>query len=109
LDNNNAFFKLQTSSKSELVEYDFDHSGQLTVLGLECQRESLLFYEGSVWYKQSFDYAKPAQGRLFLHFGAANYLADVYLNAKHWATMKAGSHLLILRSRTGSIRRIISS
>ncbi len=82
LDDNNAFFKnYKPQSKSELVEYDFDHSGQLNVPGdWNSQRESLLFYEGSVWYKQSFDYAKPAQGRLFLHFGAANYLADVYLN-----------------------------
>ena len=84
LDNNNAFFKnYKPQSKSELVEYDFDHSGQLTVPGdWNSQRESLLFYEGSVWYKQSFDYAKPAQGRLFLHFGAANYLSDVYLNGE---------------------------
>ncbi len=84
LDNNNAFFKnYKPQSKSELVEYDFDHSGQLNVPGdWNSQRESLLFYEGSVWYKQSFDYAKPAQGRLFLHFGAANYLADVYLNGE---------------------------
>jgi beta-glucuronidase len=84
LDNNNAFFKdYKPQSKSELVEYDFDHSGQLSVPGdWNSQREALLFYEGSVWYKQSFDYAKPAQGRLFLHFGAANYQADVYLNGE---------------------------
>jgi beta-glucuronidase len=65
------------------VEYDFDHSGQLNVPGdWNTQRESLLFYEGSVWYKQTFDYAKPAQSRLFVHFGAANYQADVYLNGE---------------------------
>src|SRR6266851_4721923 len=84
LKNSHAFYKnYKPQSESELVEYDFDTSGQLNVPGdWNSQRESLLFYEGSVWYKQSFDYAKPAQGRLFLHFGAANYLADVYLNGE---------------------------
>src|SRR5262245_31745579 len=84
LTNNNAFFKdYKPKSKSELVEYDFDHSGELNVPGdWNTQRESLLFYEGSLWYKQSFDYQKTAQYRLFLHFGAANYQADVYLNGE---------------------------
>ena len=84
LKNNNAFFKdYKPQSKSELVEYDFDHSGQLNVPGdWNTQRESLLFYEGTVWYKRSFDYQKPAQERLFLSFGAANYQADVYLNGE---------------------------
>lgn len=84
LKNNNAFFKdYKPQSKSELVEYDFDRSGQLNVPGdWNTQRESLLFYEGTVWYKQSFDYQKPAGDRLFLYFGAANYQADVYLNGE---------------------------
>src|SRR5438034_10082322 len=83
LKNNNAFYKdYKPKSKSDLVEYDFDHSGQLNVPGdWNTQRESLLFYEGSVWYKQSFDYPNT-NSRLFLHFGAANYQADVYLNGE---------------------------
>src|SRR5260221_8802960 len=89
LDNNNAFFKnYKPKSKSELVEYDFDKSGQLKVPGdWNTQRESLLFYEGSVWYKRSFDYSGNANERVFLHFGAANYIADVYLNGQ-----KLGRH-----------------
>ena len=84
LKNNNAFFKnYKPQSKSELVEYDFDHSDQLNVPGdWNTQRESLLFYEGTLWYKQSFDYPQSAQSRLFVHFGAANYQADVYLNGE---------------------------
>ncbi len=82
LQNNNAFFKNhKPGSKSELVEYDFDSSGQLNVPGdWNTQRDTLLFYEGSVWYKHSFDYSKPAHERLFLHFGAVNYRANVYFN-----------------------------
>ena len=82
LKNNNAFFKNhKPKSKSELVEYDFDTAGYLNVPGdWNTQRESLLFYEGTVWYKRSFDFAKSTKKRLFVHFGAANYQASVYLN-----------------------------
>src|SRR4029077_2697986 len=84
LKNNHAFFKnYKPHSKSELVEYDFDTSGQLQVPGdWNTQRESLLFYEGSVWYKRSFDYANAPKNRLFLHFGACNYFAAVYVNGE---------------------------
>src|ERR1700690_4030174 len=84
LTSNGAFYKnYKPESGSELVEYDFDTSGQLRVPGdWNTQRESLLFYEGSLWYKRSFNYAKEPKKRLFVHFGAANYLAAVYLNGE---------------------------
>ena len=90
--NKNAFYtNYKPQSKSELVEYDFDTSGHLNVPGdWNTQRESLLFYEGSVWYKRSFDYAKKANARVFVHFGAANYLANVYLNGEELGTHSGG-------------------
>ena len=45
------------------------------------------FFEGTVWYKKTFMYHKDASKKLFLHFGAVNYIADVYLNSE-----KIGSH-----------------
>src|SRR6516162_10142031 len=65
LKSNNAFYKNhKPQSNSELVEYDFDNSGRLFVPGdWNSQRESLLFYEGTVWYKRSFDYAKAPKKR----------------------------------------------
>jgi len=92
LRNNNAFYKnYKPRSASELVEYNFDTSGQLNVPGdWNTQRESLLFYEGSVWYKRSFDYDKPAGTRVFLHFGACNYLAVVYLNGEEIGRHEGG-------------------
>jgi beta-glucuronidase len=89
---NSAFFKNhKPQSESELVEYDFDTSAQLDVPGdWNTQRESLLFYEGSVWYERSFDYAKPANKRLFVHFGAANYQAWVYLNGEELGHHEGG-------------------
>jgi beta-glucuronidase len=94
---NSAFFKnYKPRSESDLVEYDFDTSGQLNVPGdWNTQRDSLLFYEGSVWYKRSFDYPKPAdhaktKKRLFVHFGAANYQAWVYLNGEELGHHEGG-------------------
>ncbi|HKF22561.1 MAG TPA: glycoside hydrolase family 2 TIM barrel-domain containing protein [Candidatus Angelobacter sp.] len=94
LKNNNAFYKnYKPQSPSELVEYDFDTSGQLNVPGdWNTQRESLLFYEGSVWYKRSFDYAKSpkTKTRVFLHFGACNYASSVYLNGEELGRHEGG-------------------
>jgi beta-glucuronidase len=92
LKNKNAFYKnYKPQSESELVEYDFDTSGQLQVPGdWNTQRESLLLYEGSVWYKRSFDYAKSPKRRLFVHFGACNYFAAVYLNGEELGAHEGG-------------------
>src|SRR5579863_1896597 len=69
--------------KQDLVEYDFDATGTRDVPGdWNSQRETLLFYEGSVWYERSFSYNRTAAARTFLYFGAANYHARVYLNGK---------------------------
>ncbi|MEM7585256.1 MAG: glycoside hydrolase family 2 TIM barrel-domain containing protein [Acidobacteriota bacterium] len=70
---------------SALQEYDFDTSPTLQVPGdWNSQRRELLLYEGTVWYRRQFEYPKLAEGRrLFVHFGAANYEARVYLNGSH--------------------------
>jgi beta-glucuronidase len=85
----NGFFKdAKPKSKSDLIEYDFDTSESLKVPGdWNTQRDQLLLYEGTIWYKQSFDYERKENTRLFVYFGAANYLADVYLNGE-----KLGRH-----------------
>ena len=85
----NGYFKDdKPKSKSDLIEYDFDSSRSLSVPGdWNTQRDQLLFYEGSIWYKRSFDYHLSPNTRLFVYFGAANYLADVYLNGQ-----KLGRH-----------------
>ncbi|HEV2762731.1 MAG TPA: beta galactosidase jelly roll domain-containing protein, partial [Pyrinomonadaceae bacterium] len=85
----NGYFKnAKPKNPGDLVEYDFDASPQMSVPGdWNSQDERLLFYEGTVWYKKSFDYRKRAGSRLFVHFGAANYEAVVYLNGQ-----KLGRH-----------------
>lgn len=85
----NGYFKnAKPQSEGDLIEYDFDTSETLSVPGdWNSQKERLLFYEGTIWYKRSFVYHKTPGTRLFVHFGAANYVADVYLNGE-----KLGRH-----------------
>jgi beta-glucuronidase len=77
-----AFYNnYHAKDKSELVEYDFDKSPTLVVPGdWNTQKENLFYYEGTIWYKKSFDYKLDENKRLFVYFGAINYKADVYLN-----------------------------
>lgn len=84
-----AFYRNQTAKdKTERVEYSFDASPVLNVPGdWNTQREQLLFYEGTVWYRRLFNYHKRENTRVFTYFGAVNYRSTVYLNGE-----KLGSH-----------------
>jgi beta-glucuronidase len=77
------------ASKTDLVEYDFDRSPKLKVPGdWNSQDQKLLFYEGVMWYQRSFSYQKKSNKRVFLYFGAVNYLSRVWLNGA-----KLGEHV----------------
>lgn len=76
----------------EFYEYGFDDAFTLQVPGdFNAQHAELHWLEGSVWYRKRFDFDVERlrrQGRrLFVHFGAANYRADVFLNGE-----PVGSH-----------------
>ncbi len=78
-------------NKQELVEYDFDKSPTMTIPGdWNSQKENLFYYEGTVWFKKSFDYDVKDNKRLFVYFGAANYKAEVYLNGKKLGIHEGG-------------------
>jgi beta-glucuronidase len=85
-----GYFKnAKPKTPNELIEYDFDSSPQLKVPGdWNSQDDKYLFYEGTMWYKRSFDHQKKPGTRLFVYFGGANYTADVYLNGQ-----KLGRHV----------------
>ncbi len=88
--NNSAFYNnYHAKDKLELVEYDFDKSPTLTVPGdWNSQHDKLFYYEGTIWYKRSFDYqVSKMSNRQFVYFGAVNYKAEVYLNG-----IKLGTH-----------------
>ncbi|HZU84482.1 MAG TPA: glycoside hydrolase family 2 TIM barrel-domain containing protein [Polyangiaceae bacterium] len=77
------FANRKPASKSDRVEYDFDRSETLAVPGdWNSQRRELFLYEGAVWYKADLDAKPAADRRLFVHFGAANYEAQVFVDGK---------------------------
>jgi beta-glucuronidase len=84
------FLNKKPKDKTDRVEYDFDAAPTMLVPGdWNSQEEKLFYYEGTVWYKKSFNVENfDASKRYFVHFGAVNYRADVYLNGK-----KLGTHL----------------
>tara|TARA_R110002049_G_scaffold263116_1_gene439258 strand:- start:15117 stop:16958 length:1842 start_codon:yes stop_codon:yes gene_type:complete len=88
-----AFFLNQKpKDKMDLVEYDFDTAPTIMVPGdWNTQKENLFYYEGSLWYKKSFNIQNhDASKRYYLHFGAVNYRADVYVNGKKLGIHKGG-------------------
>ncbi len=74
--------------KTDFLEYSFEGGPRLKVPGdFNSQMCELTYLEGIVWYKKEFTYSLNTNKRLFIHFGAVNYLADIYLNGE-----KIGSH-----------------
>jgi beta-glucuronidase len=86
----NGFFKnAKMQTPTDLIEYNFDEGYELQVPGdWNTQMEKLYYYEGTIWYKRSFDYSIDEQKRVFVYFGAANYDTKVYLNGQ-----KIGEHI----------------
>jgi beta-glucuronidase len=67
--------------KTDFIEYSFEGGPVLNVPGdFNSQMIELKYFEGTIWYKKTFDYDLNKDKRLFLHFGAVNYIASVYLN-----------------------------
>jgi beta-glucuronidase len=74
--------------KTDFFEYSFDGAPVLKVPGdFNSQMRELTYFEGIVWYRKQFNYTVRKGKRQFLHFGAVNYMADVFLNGN-----KIGSH-----------------
>ena len=92
-----GFFQNAKPKRPEdLIEYDFDKAATMNIPGdWNTQDERLFFYEGTVWFKRSFQVengeVKAGQSqsidsksnRVLLYFGAANYDTHIYLNGHH--------------------------
>lgn len=77
------------TDKSLLQEYNFATDKTLFVPGdWNTQRPELYYYEGTIWYRNRFQYRIKNDKRVFLHFGAVNYEAIVFVNGK-----EAGKHV----------------
>ena len=83
-----GFFQdVQVDNVTTFKEYDFDKSPVMSIPGdWNTQSDNLLLYEGAVWFRRIFNY-EPSGKRVFLYFGASNYITDVFLNGK-----KVGQH-----------------
>jgi beta-glucuronidase len=65
------------------TEYNFATAAKLRVPGdWNTQRESLLYYEGPIWYEHDFTYHPKEHTRVFLHIGAANYRSWFWVNGQ---------------------------
>ena len=80
------------ANKTEKIEHGYTERYSISLPGdWNHQKPEFLYYEGTVWYKKSFDYKKVANGKkVVLYFGAVNYRADVYLNGKKLGMHKGG-------------------
>jgi len=83
-----VWMEKKPQQKTDFVEYSFDGGPFLKVPGdFNSQLSELTYFEDVVWYKKVFHHQSKDEKRLFVHFGAVNYLAEVYLNGE-----KIGSH-----------------
>ena len=65
------------------TEYDFSKAPKLKVPGdWNTQRESLMYYEGPIWYEKDFTYEPKPHTHVFLHVGAANYHSWFWVNGQ---------------------------
>ncbi|HMC00410.1 MAG TPA: glycoside hydrolase family 2 TIM barrel-domain containing protein [Flavobacteriaceae bacterium] len=86
------FLNSKPRNISDRIEYDFDLSESINVPGdWNSQDDKLFYYEGTVWYKKSFNYKKTdINNRVFVYFGAVNYVAEVYLNGNKLGIHEGG-------------------
>ena len=89
-----GFFRNAKPQKPEdLIEYDFDKSPTMQIPSdWNTKDERLFFYEGTVWFKKSFN-VSPLTTHLsplkyLLYFGAVNYDCRVWVNGR-----EAGHHV----------------
>ena len=77
------FLNAKPQHPEDLIEYDFDKAATMAIPSdWNTKDDRLFFYEGTVWFKKSFQYNKKPNKRAILYFGAVNYEAIAYLNGK---------------------------
>ena len=83
------FVNAKPQKPEDLIEYDFDKSPTMQIPSdWNTKDERLFFYEGTVWFKKSFQTVPMTDYRTLLYFGAVNYDCRVWVNGK-----EAGHHV----------------
>ena len=90
----------QPASKSDHAEFNFSDKEYIDVpADWNTQRQDLFFYEGTVWYKRTFEHNLKRDRLLYLYFGGANYQADVWVNGS--STRSSGCAMARTRWSSG--------
>ena len=83
ISDNGFFMNEKPKNPDDLVEYDFDKAPQMDIPSdWNTKDDKLFFYEGTIWFKKSFNYTINPQKKVILYFGAVNYESIIYLNGK---------------------------
>ncbi|WP_052691850.1 glycoside hydrolase family 2 protein [Teredinibacter purpureus] len=78
-----VWLEKKPEKKTDFFEYSFEGGPKLQVPGdFNTQIPELTYLEGVVWYKKTFALTPSSNKRTFIHFGAVNYIATVYLNGQ---------------------------
>lgn len=86
-----VWLETKPQRKTDFIEYSFEGGPTLNVPGdFNTQMCELTYVEGTMWYKKEFTYTYLPGKRIFIHFGAVNYLTDVYLNGEHLGSHEGG-------------------
>ena len=86
---NGFFISAKPKRPEDLIEYDFDKSDVMEIPSdWNTKDQRLFFYEGTVWFKKSFQAVPMKDYKTLLYFGAVNYDCHVWVNGK-----KAGHHV----------------
>ncbi len=75
-------------NQADFLEYNFDASPRMLIPGdWNGQDVSLTWFDGLTWFRRTIEIDELQPGKQFLHFGAVNYKALVYVNGE-----KVGEH-----------------
>lgn len=86
-----VWLEKKPKKKTDFFEYSFDESPTMKVPGdFNSQMIEITYLEGVVWYKKEIVYTVKSNKRVFIHFGAVNYIADVYLNGEYIGNHEGG-------------------
>lgn len=82
---------VERTRPEQLIEHDYDTAQTLEVPGdWSSQRDDLYHYEGTVFYRKTFSFEPTPGMRQFLHFGAVNRHASVWLNDEYLGSHHVG-------------------
>ncbi len=82
----------EPKDKTDRVEYSFNNAQTLWVPGSwNFQKPELTYYEGSVWYRKTFDKIDISKDkRYYIYVGAANYKSIVTFNGQELGKHEGG-------------------